>query len=275
MARLICSQVLLDECPLLPTICGIVADNLHEQEIYVRRCLYDAYAYELRFPTNTSWFKLERVDKEPNAKMSFYIAMLGEDNKIIWERPFDHVTSADVHASFGDFGNGFLWASTRCEYRRIKTEGNVVEMDDGENWGEGDDLEQALNQTYDTLHAGVGDDDDEESDGGTQRFGSAADHVIQSIVPYGISQIRVVALKYQGEAIAFRFKTDKGAFDMRKSVAVKYGLGGFKTETFIALQSVNGMLMSESERKRHVCVPDVSDCEEDCKRLMDAIFGGR
>lgn len=96
---------------------------------------------------------------------------------------------------------------------------------------------------------------------------------VPSIVPDGINQIRIVALKYNGALIAFRFKTNVGAFDMRREVAAKFGFGDFKTEKFIALQNVNGMLMSESERKRHVCVPDVSECKEDCQRLADALFG--
>lgn len=95
----------------------------------------------------------------------------------------------------------------------------------------------------------------------------------KSIVPDGIREIRVVALKYNGQVIAFRFKTDKGVFDMWKSVAAKYGLGEFKTETFITLESVNGVLMSKSERERRRCVPDISDSPEDCAKLIDRLFG--
>lgn len=93
-----------------------------------------------------------------------------------------------------------------------------------------------------------------------------------SIVPDNIEKIRVVALRFEGNIIAFRFKTDKGAFDMRIEVATKYGLGGFKTEKFINLERVNGILMSSTEKKLRTCVPDISLCEEDCKRLVNAIF---
>lgn len=93
-----------------------------------------------------------------------------------------------------------------------------------------------------------------------------------SIVPDGITKIRVVALRFQNNIIAFRFKTDKGAFDMRIEVASKYGLGGFKTETFINLERINGVLMSSTEKKLRTCVPDVSLCEEDCRKLINAIF---
>lgn len=95
---------------------------------------------------------------------------------------------------------------------------------------------------------------------------------IESIVPDIISKIRVVALRYNCQIIAFRFKTDVGAFDMRIEVATKYGLGGFKTEKFINLEKVNGILMSSTEKQKRVCVPDVSLCEEDCRRLIDAVF---
>ena len=95
---------------------------------------------------------------------------------------------------------------------------------------------------------------------------------IESIVPDDITQIRVVALRYNCQIIAFRFKTNVGAFDMRIETATKYGLGGFKTEKFINLEKVNGILMSSTERKKRVCVPDVSLCEIDCRKLIDAVF---
>ena len=91
-------------------------------------------------------------------------------------------------------------------------------------------------------------------------------------VPDGITQIRVAALKYNGTVIAFRFKTNLGAFDMSKAVAAGYGLGEFKTETYITLKSVNGMLMSDSEHRKKSCVPDVSDGKEDCDKLMQMLF---
>lgn len=96
----------------------------------------------------------------------------------------------------------------------------------------------------------------------------------KSIVPDGIMSVRVVALRFGGRVIAFRFKTDKGAFDMRIEVAAKYGLSDFKTEKFIALERVNGILMSSTEKKLRTCVPDVSLCEEDCIKLIGAIFEG-
>lgn len=95
---------------------------------------------------------------------------------------------------------------------------------------------------------------------------------VEGVVPDGIQQIRVVALKYNGKVIAFRFKTDKGAFDMSKDVASGYGINALKTDKFIALQNINGLLMSESEKTGKRVIPDVSECEADCRRLMNAIF---
>lgn len=93
-----------------------------------------------------------------------------------------------------------------------------------------------------------------------------------SIVPCDIEKVRVVALRFGGRVIALRFKTDKGAYDMRIEVAAKYGLSGFKTEKFIALERVNGVLMSSTEKKLKTCVPDVSLCEKDCIKLINAMF---
>jgi hypothetical protein len=116
-------------------------------------------------------------------------------------------------------------------------------------------------------------DEDEEIDEDDSDFKRGSKPIsIQSIVPHDIQKIRVVALRYGGRVIAFRFKTDKGAYDMRIEVATRFGLGGFKTEKFITLENVNGILMSISEKKQRVCVPDISLCEEDCKRLIDRLF---
>lgn len=115
--------------------------------------------------------------------------------------------------------------------------------------------------------------DEEEETSGDNKFSKELAKSVESIVP-DIEQIRVVSLKLDGEVVAFRFKTNVGAFDMRKSVAFKYGLGGFKTEKFINLQSKNGLLLSKSEIENHAIVPDVSECEEDCKKLINALFQG-
>lgn len=92
------------------------------------------------------------------------------------------------------------------------------------------------------------------------------------VVPDGITSIRAVALKYDGKVIAFRFKTDKGTFDMSKEAATQYGLSGFKSEKFVSLKSVNGILMSEAELQKNVLIPDVSENEVDCRKLISTIF---
>lgn len=101
---------------------------------------------------------------------------------------------------------------------------------------------------------------------------SAAPAAQVGVVPDGITSIRAVALKYDGKVIAFRFKTDKGTFDMSKEVATQYGLSGFKSEKFIALKNVNGILMSETEMQKNVLIPDVSENEADCRKLISTIF---
>lgn len=118
--------------------------------------------------------------------------------------------------------------------------------------------------------------DDEEEETEPTRESKFLDELTkpqQSIVP-DISQIRVVSLKLDGEVVAYRFKTNVGAFDMRRSVALRYGLGGFKIERFITIECINGLYMSKSEMKSHKLIPDVSDCEADCRKLIDALFQG-
>lgn len=117
------------------------------------------------------------------------------------------------------------------------------------------------------------DDEEEEIDQSKSKFSDELDKPQTSIVP-DIKQIRVVSLKIDGDVVGYRFKTDVGAFDMRRSVALSYGLGGFKIERFITIESINGLFMSKSEMKSHKLIPDVSDCEADCRKLIDALFQG-
>lgn len=87
-----------------------------------------------------------------------------------------------------------------------------------------------------------------------------------------ITQIRVVPLKFEGVVIAYRFKTNLGAFDMSKSTAAKFNVDSIKSDKFITLERVNGILMSSTEKKIKKLVPDVSDCDEDCIKLINAMF---
>lgn len=87
-----------------------------------------------------------------------------------------------------------------------------------------------------------------------------------------ITQIRVVPLKFEGKVIAYRFKTNLGAFDMSKSTAAKFNVDSIKSDKFITLERVNGILMSSTEKKIKKLVPDVSDCDEDCIKLINAMF---
>ncbi|MBO6015989.1 MAG: hypothetical protein J6P60_05320 [Lachnospiraceae bacterium] len=116
-------------------------------------------------------------------------------------------------------------------------------------------------------------DEDEEEAMVTDRF--LEDLSIQQppVIDRPIHEIRILSLKYENSTVAFRFKTDIGAFDMRKSVAFHYGLSDLKVTKMVHLESVNGMLMSPSERKAHMFVPDVSENEEDCHKLIDALLG--
>lgn len=127
--------------------------------------------------------------------------------------------------------------------------------------------------TEPTMFESSDDEEEEVEQPRTSKFLDELTKPQSSIVP-DIKQIRVVSLKLDGEVVAYRFKTDVGAFDMRRSVALRYGLGGFKIEKFITIECINGLYMSKSEMKSHKLIPDVSDCEADCRKLIDALFQG-
>ena len=93
-----------------------------------------------------------------------------------------------------------------------------------------------------------------------------------SIVPKDITKARIVALRYNNAIIAYRFKTDKGSYDMTKNTALKYGISGYKIEKVITVSVRNGFYISKKELETRTLVPDISDCEEDCKLLIEVFF---
>lgn len=116
-------------------------------------------------------------------------------------------------------------------------------------------------------------EDDEEDVIDTGKFSDLNKNIQnESIVPDGITSITLVALKFDGVVVAYRFKTDKGYFDITRAEALKHGVSGFKIEKAIQLERFNGMLVTKSEIKNKRCIPDISGSDEDCKKLFDALF---
>ena len=277
MTHLRCLTKFLRQDPILEELAIMIAEKLREDEVCVVKGVYTDY--EVRFPCNRSWFKLDHIIDYGDNTLSFDIELMVNDEGV-WNEQYREVAFnrvSDIVQVYGNSGfpdgkQGFIWSSTRRAAVDIDIGTDDVNdgLDDFDFGDSGQETENATSPLSDQDESQLS--DEEESPEDDTRFGNKSLRVQDSIVPRGIQKLRVVSLRYNGDVIAFRFKTDKGAFDMRKQIAAQYGLGGFKTETFIALQNVNGMLMSSSERKRKVCVPDVSDCPEDCQRLMDALF---
>lgn len=249
MVNVICNGDISD---IAKQFAEYVADSLCEHEVEIRRGRTSEY--ELHFRTTELWFKMDRVAGQPGNDTCSMLLELVRDMEIVWYHEWSRVPGSNICFDISSRRqNGFELVDGS-----LLMWGSYSDIGDEPDWGDGSDIE-------------VYPEEQIEDSPETSYGGEAA--VQPSIVPPGITQIRVVALKYNGSVIAFRFKTDKGAFDMRKTVAAGFGLGEFKTETFITLKSVNGMLMSESEHRKKVCVPDVSDCTEDCAELMRILMG--
>lgn len=253
-------------------ISEIVGGSLGEETVYL--VPGRGTDYELLFDDNRAWFRLDHVIPCEDGSLCFAIELV-EQGGGVWESAFDGVTLEHFAAIMEEFArggfpgdgtgilcSGFLWSSTRGRPGSVETEDScpgeawdsACLPDDGEEgWGDGSELDAAPAGCRAGLRSGW-------------------EAVQPSIVPDGITQLRVVALKYRDSVVAYRFKTNAGAFDMCREAALRYGLGGSRTETYITLQNVNGVLMSGAERERRACVPDVSGCEEDCEKLMRALF---
>lgn len=139
------------------------------------------------------------------------------------------------------------------------------------------DLEEmAKSETTDTVVDNMGtafsltDDEDEMDNLEGSKAGIEMEQ--NSIVPKDITKVRIVALRYNNAIIAYRFKTDKGSYDMTKNTALKYGISGYKIEKVITVSVKNGFYISKKELETRTLVPDISDCEEDCKLLIEVFF---
>lgn len=95
-----------------------------------------------------------------------------------------------------------------------------------------------------------------------------------SVVPSYISSCRVVALVYSDTTIAYRFKTNVGDYDMNSVVARKYGLTSDKVTKCTRLLLINGVYMTKGEKEAKRLIPDVSNCIEDCNKLISALLNG-
>ena len=95
---------------------------------------------------------------------------------------------------------------------------------------------------------------------------------VKSVVPDGITSVEIVALRLDDTTIGYRFVTNVGKFDITKIKARELGINGIKVEKMLRLQRKNGLLLSKGEISNHQVIPDISDCEEDCQKLFNALF---
>lgn len=87
-----------------------------------------------------------------------------------------------------------------------------------------------------------------------------------------ITDVKIVALKYNGKLVAYRFKTNIGCFDIDKETAQSYGVSEYKVTKAITLNKCNNLLMSNSEISGKRIIPDISSNFELCNKLFNLLF---
>ena len=88
-------------------------------------------------------------------------------------------------------------------------------------------------------------------------------------VPDGITKIKVFALVYQDKLVGYRFKTNKGKFDIKINVAMELDIPNRLTVLkSIRLNAEGDLLLSKSEKATGVKVKDVSKNKGDCLKLL-------
>lgn len=300
------NKSMIEKFPSIKTMAESLASYLQESEVFVVEGVNTAY--ELHFSTNSAYFTLDTSGFLEDGSMSINLKMIVMDT-VVWAEDWIGLSWTTWLKRVGESifqGKAvkFSWSYTAEPLKpvfirddiAVSSESQESDDDDLAKFASyGDDFRKASGEYRVVGREAIEDTIKEQTSGKRESGGffeagtsfadageetatpGVADDVgpkrrTTSVVPDGIGEIRVVALKYKGQVIAFRFKTDKGVWDMRRGVATQFGLGEFKTETFITLESVNGLLMSRTERERRRCVPDISDSPEDCEKLMRLMF---
>lgn len=285
MAKIHYERGAIDQTPIVENIARILTDSVKEGSGWLLRSDNDD-SWELHFQYSYAWFKLYNISGDYfSDSVTFTVEMILRGERIWYDYVRDFTVDAVASRFKGHVAAGFdtntghmFWGANACARQEFILHDDVLEgveddpFDDTDDQSVFDSMQFCQCQHVVDAETGVDDSSEESIEVPSKRFDSQINRVYPSIVPADLRSVRVVALKYNGQIIAYRFKTDKGAFDMRRDTAETKGLGGFKTETFISLKSVNGLLMSESEQKRKSLIPDVSDCQEDCERLINAVF---
>lgn len=80
----------------------------------------------------------------------------------------------------------------------------------------------------------------------------------------------VKGLILDDDIIGYRIKTNKGLFDISLVSARQYGLYNYRVTKGIKVQKYDdfGKYMSKSEYMNNIVVPDISDNEELCKKII-------
>ena len=118
----------------------------------------------------------------------------------------------------------------------------------------------------------VVDEEDEKVSQSWRTGNFESDSISESIVPDDITECRVVALVYNDVTVAYRFKTNRGSFDMNKATAKRYGLMPDKVTKLTRLLLVNGIYMTKGEKEAGRLIPDISDNSIDCEVLFRSLF---
>ncbi|MEE3392097.1 MAG: hypothetical protein VZR00_02090 [Lachnospiraceae bacterium] len=93
-----------------------------------------------------------------------------------------------------------------------------------------------------------------------------------SIVPDDIKSIKLLALIFDKKVVGYRFKTDKGYFDVTVEKAAEYGMNSHKVRTGLQVEKHNGIMISKTEIKENKLVPNVTDSQEDCDKLFNLLY---
>lgn len=231
--RFECPRDFLLECPMLERFAKCIAGHLNEEKVCIRRG-WGYRCYIVCFEDSKSYFKIKNLHYDGNLIYGLELELLVNDEAIVTET-FSRI---EFYKFDNYMKNSALIGFVKPDRSLFKWESTRCELSAvAKRWSKYTDNDPA-----------------------------------PGVVPDGITQVNVAALKHDGEVIAFRFETNHGYFDMDKPTAERWGISEVNVEDVIALHTVNGVLVAKLAPWKNMCIPDVSGCDEDCRKLADALL---
>lgn len=188
-----------------------------------------------------------------------------DNNKIIVKT--DDGVSDTIRVSTLNGENIILSSNSTNEEATVSKE---VDIDELEKYFE------RLNISYDIMLAENSNSEtdllEDEVDEHTSNSSPAYETADIQRITSDLSKVVVSKLMCNDTLVGYRFRTNNGCLDISIEMGTHLGIVPYKICKRVNLQEVDGVLVSNFEKKNHVLFPDISNNEELCRKMLKAVL---